>query len=265
MQGSRPGADELDQGYREAQRAAILEVYPDARIYCPRELMVEWLLDRADELRAAHGALADTPHVERTDHDPGVQILVRTFWALCRLAGDVNVLVAYLPNHEASMGTAVEMHSAHLRGRPVVAITEMRQNLAILSLASVITPDMDGFRALLASGWLERERVVPLTPDPDDYRPAADPPPAAARAISVAELAEILREHQPGKIPPAAPLRAETTFEELGITSQDLVEVIFAIEDRLDVELVPADTGSPATLGELADFANGVASTAGAR
>lgn len=152
MQGARGGADLADQGYRDELRRTILAHDPDSVVHDPGLLMREWIGEHEDAIRAGHAALADVPVVRRESHDPAVRLLVDTFHRLTRLAGDSDVCVAWLPGHEPSMGTAAEMLSAHRAGSTVVAVTGMRQNLAVLSCSDVIVPDLAAFER-----WLMQE------------------------------------------------------------------------------------------------------------
>ena len=151
MQGARGGADLADQGYRDVLRRTILAHDPDAVVHDPGVLMQEWIGEHEGGIRAGHAALADVPVVRRENHDPAVRLLIDTFHRLTRLAGDSDVCVAWLPDHEPSMGTAAEMLSAHRAGSTVVAVTGMRQNLAVLSCSDVIVPDLEGFERWLAN------------------------------------------------------------------------------------------------------------------
>lgn len=152
MQGARRGADYTDQGYRTALRAEIARQRPGAIVHDPYTLMIDWFRASEDDVRREHAALAGTPIVHREKAGPGVSRLIEAFHRLARLAAESDVCVAWLPGHEPSMGTAVEMHSAHLADRTVVAITDMRQNLAVLSCATVILPDLETFSDWLAEG-----------------------------------------------------------------------------------------------------------------
>ena len=156
MQGSRRGADQVDQSYREGVREVIRDHFPDAVVRCPAELMKQWLAAEADSLRESHAQLEHRTVVDRTEPDPALDPLASVFHQLVELCASSDVCVAYLPNHEASMGTAVEMWSAFRRGRTVVAISEMRQNLAVFSCSSIIVPSLRHFEELLSSGWIER-------------------------------------------------------------------------------------------------------------
>jgi hypothetical protein len=152
MQGSRPGQDVTDQSYRRQLREIVLRRRPDAEVRDPAELMVEWLAPQEAELRAAHARLADQPVVEAAHHEPGVIRLTEVFTELVALSAASDVCIAWLPEHEASMGTAIEMWAAHAAGRTVVAITTMRQNLAVLACSSLVVPTLQSFERLLERG-----------------------------------------------------------------------------------------------------------------
>ncbi|GAA4909306.1 hypothetical protein ACFPM3_11965 [Streptomyces coeruleoprunus] len=152
MQGARPGAELADQSYRDALREIILAHRPDAVVHDPHDLMRDWIGAHEQAVRQAHAALADSPEVHRAAHDPAVTLLIDTFHRLTRVAADSDVCVAWLPGHEPSMGTAAEMLTAHRAGTTVVAVTAMRQNLAVLACSDVIVPDLAAFER-----WLKEE------------------------------------------------------------------------------------------------------------
>ncbi|MFE9775284.1 hypothetical protein ACFYOV_27120 [Streptomyces sp. NPDC005931] len=154
MQGARPGARLADQSYRDRLRRGILERHPDAVVHDPHALMREWIGAHEQAIRQQHAALADASVVYRSAHDPAVTALVDTFHRLTRVAADSDVCVAWLPDHEPSMGTAAEMLSAHRAGTTVVAVTAMRQNLAVLACSDVILPDIAAFERWL---WEEED------------------------------------------------------------------------------------------------------------
>ena len=79
-----------------------------------------------------------------------LQTLVQTFHHLTDLAGQCDVCIAYLPDHEASMGTAMEMYSAWRNRREIITVTDMVQNLAILSCSTHIIRSLDDLGPLLA-------------------------------------------------------------------------------------------------------------------
>ncbi|WP_455353256.1 hypothetical protein [Streptomyces sp. SYSU K217416] len=152
MQGARSGARLADQGYRDRLRRSILERHPDAVVHDPHALMQAWIGEHEQAIRHGHAALADAPEVYRAGHGPAVSALIDTFHRLTRVAAESDVCVAWLPDHEPSMGTAAEMLSAHRAGTTVVAISEMRQNLAVLACSDVILPDLAAFER-----WLRAE------------------------------------------------------------------------------------------------------------
>ncbi|MFJ2741492.1 hypothetical protein ACIO3O_17710 [Streptomyces sp. NPDC087440] len=152
MQGARTGAHLTDQSYREQLTDCLRARRPDAVINDPGVVMAEWLGSHPADVRAAHAALADQPVVRHDELAPELRELTELFHRLTRLAAESDVCVAWLPGHEPSMGTAAEMLSAHRAGRTVVTITDMRQNLAVLSCSTVILPDLAAFTAWLDAG-----------------------------------------------------------------------------------------------------------------
>jgi len=139
----------VDQGYRGRVRRIIQAHRPDAEIRDPAELMAGWLGAEADEIRAAHAALADTHLVIRERLVTPLVRLTTVFDRLVDVAADSDVCVAWLPDHEASMGTAAEMWAAHANGRCVVAVTRMRQNLAVLACSDIVVPTLHDLDVLL--------------------------------------------------------------------------------------------------------------------
>lgn len=156
MQGSRKGAAELEQDYRRVLREVILKRHADARVVCPRELLHHTLASGEARMRAAHAKLAERASVIASDLPKPIERLREVFVELTDLAATFDVLVAYLPGHEASMGTAVEMWSAKKGGAAIISITEMSQNLAVLAMSDAIVPSIDAFGALLDTGFIAR-------------------------------------------------------------------------------------------------------------
>ncbi|MFC0440025.1 hypothetical protein [Kutzneria buriramensis] len=151
MQGARSGADVADQDYRRRLRDVIERHEPDAVVHDPVEILIGWFAADEGRIRAAHAALAKRPVIRRDELDPEVLDLIGGFHKLTDLAAASDVCVAWLPGREPSMGTAAEMQRAYLAGRTVVAITKMRQTLAILACSTVILPDLDAFEQWLVS------------------------------------------------------------------------------------------------------------------
>lgn len=84
----------------------------------------------------------------------------KTFHAMTRLAGEADVLLAYLPL--PSMGTAMEMWQAHNAGAYIVAVTPYVHHWAVRFVADEILPDLDALVAAIENGrlhhWLQKRR-----------------------------------------------------------------------------------------------------------
>jgi len=133
MKGSQAATGLHAQDYRGQLASWIAEFFPGASIYDPLQVQV---------------AAADDPDASR-----------RAFFAHNRRCGDVDVLVAYVP--EASMGTAIEMWEAHRHGVAVISISPLHRNWVIRFLSHAIYADLEQFRAALADGTL-RQRIAEI-------------------------------------------------------------------------------------------------------
>ena len=102
-------------------------------------------------------------------HVPGVEVLdplelhpssvgygpdqaKETLLELAALAGQVDVLVAYVPS--ASMGTAIEMWNAYQHGRRIYTISPLADNWVVCALSKRVFPDITTFERFAASGGL---------------------------------------------------------------------------------------------------------------
>src|SRR5438045_4102141 len=128
IQGSRPGTTGTDQSYRAALRQLILSRYPDSAIHCGLELLRERFAGKLDQALAAYAQETVTEVLDADGYGPLVAEIRAAFVEITRLAAQADVLVAYLPDHEASMGTAMEMWSAYAHDRIIITISSMRQN-----------------------------------------------------------------------------------------------------------------------------------------
>lgn len=155
MQGSRPGAQQISQSYRALLTEVIRRHRPNAEVLCPLEQLAQRLGAEQGVIRDSHAALASLTRVRRADFAKPLLSLTQTFVSLSQAAGAVDVLIAYLPDHEASMGTAIEMWNAFSNGVTVIAITPMRQNLAVMSTSDVILPDIAALDALFSEGFFD--------------------------------------------------------------------------------------------------------------
>lgn len=102
------------------------------------------------------------PEVEVTDpwtlHPDSVaygdQLARQTFLEMTDLAGQADLVIAYLP--QASMGTAIEMWTAYHAGKPVIAVTPLAHNWVVKLCARHVLPDLDSLLAYIESGSLSR-------------------------------------------------------------------------------------------------------------
>ena len=76
----------------------------------------------------------------------------QTLLELSALAGQVDVLVAYVP--AASMGTAIEMWNAYQTGVRVYTISPLADNWVVRSLSERVFPDVAAFATFVAAGGL---------------------------------------------------------------------------------------------------------------
>ena len=76
----------------------------------------------------------------------------QTLLELAALTGRVDALIAYAPS--ASMGTAIEIWNAYQNGVPVYTVSPLVNNWVILSLSTLVFPDIAAFEAFVAGGGL---------------------------------------------------------------------------------------------------------------
>ena len=106
------------------------------------------------------GAIVSDPftlHPESVDYDPDK--VRETFGSLTSLAAEADVLIAYLPT--ASMGTAIEMWSAHNAGKYVVVVTPLKHNWVVRYTADEILPDLDSLLKTIETGRLAQRLTNP--------------------------------------------------------------------------------------------------------
>lgn len=127
MQGGRHDHLVDDQDYRLAITRALERHVPDVRITDPWEGNQDSVSYDLDAAR-------------------------HTFFTNTARAGEVDLLIAYLPT--ASMGTAIEMWTAHQAGAYIIAVTPMAHNWVVRLTANEILPDLDSLFAFISSGRL---------------------------------------------------------------------------------------------------------------
>jgi hypothetical protein len=92
-------------------------------------------------------------HPDSVDYGP--EQAKQTLLELVALAGQVDVLVAYVPT--ASMGTAIEMWHAYQSNVRVYTISTLASNWVVHSLSERVFPDMETFETFVAGGGLEAD------------------------------------------------------------------------------------------------------------
>lgn len=127
MQGSRNDAEIQDQGYRREIVQSIRRHVHEVEVLDPFEL-----------------------HPDSVTYGP--EQARQTFLELAALAGQVDVLVAYLPS--ASMGTAIEMWHAYQGGARVYTISPMADNWVVRFLSERVFSDVAAFVGFVAGGGL---------------------------------------------------------------------------------------------------------------
>ncbi len=120
MQASNHGKGIVDQTYRNVLADALAARWPDVEVIDPLRL-----------------------HPNSVDYgDPQAK---QTLLELLALAGGSDLVLAYLP--VASMGTALEMYSAHQHGVPVVTISPLAENWVVRAFSRRVYPDVASFMA----------------------------------------------------------------------------------------------------------------------
>jgi hypothetical protein len=127
MQGSRTDDRVTDQGYRREITRILREHLNQVEVIDP------WAL-----------------HPESEGY--GIERARETFMSLNVLAGQADVLVAYVP--EASMGTAIEIWEAYRNEVKVFCISNMADNWVVKLLSSRVFPTLDAFEVFVSNGGL---------------------------------------------------------------------------------------------------------------
>ncbi|WP_433499159.1 hypothetical protein ACQP1K_02030 [Sphaerimonospora sp. CA-214678] len=150
IQGSNRGTDIEDQSYRIAIPAMVARFFPGAECFDPSADVADKL---ADPTVAAlvRSLLSDTPPTLETASLPAQLTELRTiFHDMTREVAKCDLCIAYLPGHTPSMGTAMEMYAAYLSDVPIVTVTDMVANLAVVSVSTWILRDLEVLEEWLA-------------------------------------------------------------------------------------------------------------------
>jgi hypothetical protein len=149
IQGASNGLAVEDQGYRQVIPTIVSSVFPHAECFDPSLPVLQQLANH-ETAAAVRTVMEAGPGVLQTsDFVAEAQQLRRTFLDMTEEAANCDLCIAYLPGSTPSMGTAMEMYAARRAGVPVVAVTRMTGNLAVVATSTVIAPDLDSLRDAL--------------------------------------------------------------------------------------------------------------------
>lgn len=129
MQGSRRDQFINTQDYRSRITAALQATIPGVQISDPFALHPNSVEYGQDQVR-------------------------ETFESMTALAGEADLIIAYLP--EASMGTAIEMWTAHKANKYVIAVTTLEHNWVVRLTANEVLPDLDSLLKVIENGHIAR-------------------------------------------------------------------------------------------------------------
>ncbi|MFF0612217.1 hypothetical protein ACFYUD_26500 [Nocardia tengchongensis] len=152
MQGANRGVRIRNQDYRIQISDIVRRYHPDAECFDPHPAMRSFVRSSRIPLGLGFARLKTSNSFDEARASTAVLDLRDKFRELTAEAGRCDLVIAYLPGRVPSMGSAMEMYSAHLGGATVVSITKMRENLSVLSTSDVIVPDLRRFDSWLAGG-----------------------------------------------------------------------------------------------------------------
>lgn len=156
MQGAGNGLSIGDQSYRGVIVDVVKRCWPEAECFDPSAPVRE-LTDAVKADRGVRDELLERFSAERIDLDglpPRVQEFRGAFREMTLRARECDLLIAYIPGTTPSMGTAMEMYQAFISSVPVVAVTDLRMNLSVISTADWILPDLGALES-----WLTEYRT----------------------------------------------------------------------------------------------------------
>lgn len=155
MQGINQGTRLVDQNYRFKIKELLNLYYPIITVHCPLEIMYKKFGSTINELQTLISKLSKETLIFPKEIDNRLKETTETFHELLNLVSISDLLIAYLPNQEPSMGTAMEMLHANKNNKPIICITDMKENLAILATSTVIISSLVEFETLLRNKIIE--------------------------------------------------------------------------------------------------------------
>lgn len=82
-----------------------------------------------------------------------------------------------------------------------------------------------------------------------------------SNVFTVGEIADLVRKEMRGKLPEGVVLNEQTCIDDLGLSSLQLSEIVFTLEENHGIELDPARAADVRTLGDLVELGNSATST----
>lgn len=164
MQGNNPDASMADQEYRRSIANIIKKHMPEAEIFDPLIEQMKRFATRQKELLESASELDKVKLLYTDSFKDGLKDLTQSFHEICTIAGECNALIAYIPKGQASMGTAVEMWCAYTNKKPVITVSELKQNLTVLACSDIILPSLKELDQVLSEGWLSKKLAGKLYP-----------------------------------------------------------------------------------------------------
>lgn len=157
MQGASSNMTVRNQDYRSAIKDIIRQHVPNNVIHCPYEILLGQFGNKIELVKQEFCSLNEHSILVPDSSPDLVRLYIQEFRRLTRLASVTDVLIAYLPGCEPSMGTAMEMWTAFEGGKTVVTISTMTHNLGILATSEIIIPSLDQLSVLLSGSWLKQQ------------------------------------------------------------------------------------------------------------
>lgn len=74
--------------------------------------------------------------------------------------------------------------------------------------------------------------------------------------LTVEETCEIIKSQLGGSLPANVELNGDTVFDDLGLSSLQISDIVFSLEERLGTEFDAANAAEVKTIGQLVELAN---------
>jgi acyl carrier protein len=74
--------------------------------------------------------------------------------------------------------------------------------------------------------------------------------------ITIDEVVDLIRKELRGKLPAESVITENSTMDELGLSSLQIAEIVFTLEETHGVEFDPARAADARTLGDLVALGN---------